>query len=466
MKYNLKAKLSFTIAVVVLLTVASISILANFFIGNQFRDYIKDQQEKTTLEIVRNISKQYDDNLKSWDVDFVHTIGMNALNDGYIVKVYNLQNEIVWDAEACDMSLCEEVIDEISHRMLLEYPDMKGEYKTEKFSALQGNQLVGNITISYFGPYFLSEADFQFLDSLNKILIGIGIFSLFLAVIAGIIFANRLSRPILETIGAAKQISDGNYEVRIGEKTNTKEINDLIDSVNQLAGTLESQEMLRRRLTADMAHELRTPLTSVQTHLEAMIEGVWEPTKDRLQSCYDEMTRITKLVGDMESLAKLENDIIKLDKSAVNLFELSKKTIGNFEPEIAAKNQQVTLTGACSDILADQDRINQVLINLLSNGIKYTPIGGKIWISLDETDNSVEISVKDTGTGIAENEIPFIFERFYRGDKSRNRMTGGTGIGLAIVKSIIIAHEGNITVESKLGEGSNFTITLPKSSSS
>lgn len=462
MKYNLKTRLSFTIAVVVLLTVASISILANFFIGNQFRDYIKDQQEETTKKLVSNISNQYNDDLKSWDVNFVHTIGMNALNDGYIIKVYNLENEIIWDAEACDMSLCEEVIDEISHRMLLEYPDMKGEFISKNFSALQNNELVGNITISYFGPYFLSKEDFQFLDSLNKILVGIGFFSLVLAVIAGIIFANRLSRPIIKTIGAAKEISDGNYEVRIEEQTNTKEINDLIDSVNQLATSLESQEMLRRRLTADMAHELRTPLTSVQTHLEAMIEGVWEPTTERLQSCYDEMTRITKLVGDLENLARLENEILKLDKSEFNLFELSKKIIGNFETEFAAKNQQVTITGSCSHIFADQDRIGQVLINLLSNAMKYTPNGGKIWISLSETDKGVALSVKDTGAGIAENEIPFIFERFYRGDKSRNRMTGGTGIGLSIVKSIISAHDGSITVESQPDNGTEFIILLPK----
>lgn len=463
MKYSLKTKLSLSIAVVVLLTVALISLMANFFIGNQFKDYITTQQEKTTRDIVNSISLQFDKEADTWDVDFIHTIGMYALYDGYIIKVYDLQDQTVWDAEACDMSLCTEVMDDITHRMMVEYPKLNGKFTSKNFPAIQNSKIVGTVNISYYGPYFLSEDDFRFLDSLNKILVGIGIFSLMFSVLAGFLLAKRLSTPIYKTVGVTKQILGGDYGVRIKEKSNTKEVDELIGSINHLAGTLEKQENLRRQLTADVAHELRTPLTTVQTHIEAIIEGVWEPTSERLQSCYDELTRISKIVVDLENLAKVESNNLKLNKTQISLLDLSSKMISNFEAELKNKNLELTVVGDCPDIFADMDRMNQVLMNLISNAVKYTPDGGAIRIAISETEDSVILSIEDNGAGIPEDEIPYIFERFYRADKSRNRMTGGSGIGLAIVKSIVKAHDGTVIVESRLNKGSCFMIMLPKS---
>jgi signal transduction histidine kinase len=462
MKYSLKTKLSLSIALVVLLTVALISLLANFFIGSQFKGYITTQQEKTTRDIVNSISLQFDKETGAWDEDFIHTIGMYALYDGYIVKVYDLQDQTVWDAEACDMRLCTEVMDDITHRMMSEYPELNGKFTSKSFPAIQNSEIVGTVNISYYGPYFLSEDDFQFLDSLNRILVGIGIFSLMVSILSGFLLAKRLSDPIHKTVGVTKQISDGDYDARIENETSTKEVDELIGAINHLADTLEKQEKLRKQLTADVAHELRTPLTTVQTHIEALIEGVWEPTTERLQSCYDEMTRISKLVFDLENLAKVESDNLKLDKTQINLLDLSKKMSSSFETELKNKNLNFSVIGGCPDILADKDRINQVLMNLISNAVKYTPDGGEIRITVSETEDSAVLSIEDTGVGISEEEVPYIFERFYRADKSRNRMTGGSGIGLAIVKSIVTAHGGSVDVESRLGKGSCFMITLPK----
>ncbi len=462
MKYSLKTKLSLSIALAVLLTVALISILANYFIGNQFKGYITTQQEKAARDIVNSISVQYDKNTDKWDVDFIHTIGMYALYDGFIVKVYDMKDQTVWDAEACDMRLCSQVMDDITHRMMTEYPKLNGEFTSKSFAAIQNGEIVGTVSISYYGPYFLSEDDFRFLDSLNKILVGIGVFSLIVSVLTGFLLAKRLSGPIYKTVGVTKKISDGDYGARIEEETSTKEVDALISSINLLAGTLERQENLRRQMTADVAHELRTPLTTVQTHIEALIEGVWEPTTERLQSCYDEMDRISNLVFDLENLAKVEGDNLRLEKTQVNLIELSNKMVGTFEAELKKKKLDVAVAGGCPDILADRDRMNQVLMNLISNAVKYTQEGGDIRITVSESENSVVLSIEDNGIGIPEEEIPFIFERFYRADKSRNRMTGGSGIGLAIVKAIVKAHGGSIDVESRLGKGSCFMITLPK----
>lgn len=278
----------------------------------------------------------------------------------------------------------------------------------------------------------------------------------------GAFLAKRLSQPIQKTVSVARRISDGDYNVRIEENSNTKELDELMVSINQLADSLGKQEALRKRLTADVAHELRTPLTSIGTHIEAMIEGVWEPTTERLQSCHDEILRIGKMVQDMESLEKVESENLKLNKTQINLREIAEKAVSNFEGDIKKRNLKLLINGHCADISADKDRISQVFINLISNAVKYTSDGGEIQINISETDQAVKIGIKDNGIGIPEDELPFIFERFYRADKSRNRMTGGSGIGLAIVKSIVTAHGRLVEVESRFNQGSCFVVTLPK----
>ncbi|HWQ79859.1 MAG TPA: ATP-binding protein [Anaerovoracaceae bacterium] len=462
MKFSLKSKLSLAMAMVVLLTVAVISFLSNYLIQDQFKDYVTHQQQKSAKQIVDSISAQYSPAIGSWNTGYIHTIGMNALYEGYIVKVYDESGTPLWDAYSCDMNLCVKTMDDISHRMVTEYPSLNGSVTTETFPMVWDSNEIGTVSIESYGPFFFSEDDFLFLDSLNRILIGIGGLSLLISVLTGILLARRLTRPILKTVEATQDIAAGRYGTRIRENSGTVEVDRLIDSINHLAQSLEKQEDLRRQLSADVAHELRTPLTTVQTHMEAMLEGVWEPTRERLEGCYDEMNRLGKLVSDLESLAKVESDNLKLNKTEVSLRELTDKALGSFEKELADRGLSAETAGSCSDIMADRDRISQVLVNLISNAVKYTPDGGKITITLSDTEDSVVFNIRDNGAGIPEEEIPYIFERFYRADKSRNRNTGGSGIGLAIVKSIVTAHGGTVDVESRVNQGSNFIVTLPK----
>lgn len=462
MKRSLKTQLSLTNAIMVLFTVLLISFLSNIFINLKFKDYISEQQKQKTKEIVSSLSQQYNTTLDIWNENFIHTIGMYALYDGYIIKVYDLDEESVWDAEKHDMTLCMQVMADISERMKEKYPKINGEFISKSYDLIQKEQKVGSISISYFGPYFLSESDFEFLSALNIILISIGICSLILSILIGWIMATRISKPILKTVDIAKEISAGNYSIGFDDTTKTKELDELILSINHLAKSLKDQEELRKQLTADVSHELRTPLTTVATHLEAMIEGVWEPTDDRLKSCYEEINRITKLVRDLEQLAKAESNNLKLNKTSIKLMNIISSIIRLFEIEIKNKNLNITIDGDLGELIADKDRINQVVRNLLSNAIKYTLDNGHINIKIIDTEKSVIFNIEDDGIGISEKDIPFIFERFYRADKSRNRKTGGTGIGLAIVKSIIIAHGGKIEVESRFNYGSSFKVTLPR----
>jgi signal transduction histidine kinase len=236
----------------------------------------------------------------------------------------------------------------------------------------------------------------------------------------------------------------------------------LVAETNHLANALSEQDNVRKRITTDAAHELRTPLTAVSSHLEAMIEGVWETTPERLRSCYEEVMRLSSLVADLERLARIENENLVLDKARVDLLEIVGAVGENLRAEIAKKNLSLLIEGDSSFIDADKDRLYQVFTNLLSNAIKYTPEGGHIRLAVEDSAKSGVVYTEDDGIGIPEKELPLVFERFYRTDESRNRKTGGAGIGLAIVKSIVAAHGGTVEARSVNGPGSRFVVTLPK----
>ncbi|MDR1156715.1 MAG: HAMP domain-containing protein [Oscillospiraceae bacterium] len=456
---SLQARLSLTIALAVLLTVALISLLANLLISRRFENYIMRQQSVRTADIVENILHQF--NGLTWDTEALHAAGMYALYDGYIVKVYDKEDRLVWDAENHDMTLCHQVMDEISQRMEKRRPS-GGQFVTRDYPLLHDGRPVGRTSIGYYGPYFLSENDFQFLSALNEILVSVGLFAMAVAFVIGGLLARRLARPITKTVDITKQIAEGNYAIRFEERTKTRELSELVATVNHLSVALRRQETLRKRLTADVAHELRTPLAAVGAHLEAMLEGVWEPTAARLRSCHEEIRRLGTLVQDLECLAQVDSDNTHLDLAPVNLLEAARSASESFSA--ALRNKQLTLTveGPAVAVLADRDRLSQVTTNLLSNAVKYTPEQGRIRLTTADLGTQGALSVEDTGPGIPETSLPLLFERFYRADQSRARETGGAGIGLAIVKSIVEAHQGTVTVESRPGEGSRFTVTLPK----
>jgi two-component system sensor histidine kinase BaeS len=461
LKKSLRAKLSSAILIIVLITIAIISFLSNYFINRQFTEYVIKQHKLKTQIIQSSLSQQYTQFTNSWNLDYIHAIGMLSLYEGYIIKIYDKDKNILWDAQAHDMNLCNEIMNDISERMRISYPRLDGEFTSTDYMLMQNSQVIGSVSISSFGPFFFNENDYKFLRSLNVILISVGLTSLAVSLIVGAIMAKRISQPILKTVHVTKQIADGRYDVRLEERSNTREIDMLVNSINNMAVSLDTMEKLRKQLTEDVAHELRTPIAILQSYLEAMQEGIWDATSERLQSCYEEVIRIGKIVGDMEKLATLEGDNLKLDKQRMDLLSTIEKTVISLEGEIRNKKLNVEIRGEHIELLADYDRIRQVILNLLSNSIKYSNEGGNIIFELFERPDSIGFTIRDNGIGISEEDLPFIFERFYRADKSRNRATGGSGIGLTIVKSIVQAHGGQITVESILGEGSKFTVTLP-----
>lgn len=461
MKYSLKTKLSLSYVLVALISVFLISILSNIFLDKQFREYVQKNQEQKNKEVISSISKQYQ-NVGKWNTVMLESIGVSALEYGMIIKISDLSGKAIWDAKVHNNGMCQRIIEHMSQNMSSHYPDMKGEYIEKPYFIYYNSKKVGVVEIGSYGPFYLSDNDLAFITTLNKMLISVGIFSLLFALVIGTIMAKRLSSPISRAIITAKNISKGCYSDRILEKSSTSEIIQLTDTINNLADALERQENLRKRLTGDVAHELRTPLATLQGHLEAMIDGIWKPEKDRLISCHDEIVRIGNMVGDLERLAKYESENLILNKANFNITETVQHIINNFESEYANKGIKIELIAEDEYINADKDKLCQVLINLLANALKYTTEGSNVEVIIKGEENITQITVKDNGPGISELDLPYIFERFYRADKSRNRMSGGSGIGLTIAKAIVEAHKGKIEVISKINSGTEFIVSLPK----
>lgn len=464
MKRKLSTQLSVGFVIIVLVTISLISLTANILINKQFEKYIGQQQQNFSEEMADALAPQYDSSTGEWNRDYIHGFGMYALKDGYIIKLYDAADNVIWDAQNHDMSLCHQIMREISIRMEENRPALDGNFLTYRYDLKQNEEIVGYLDVSYFSPYYFDENDFRFLDSLNQVLLGVGLLSIVGAAIAGVILAKRLSTPISRATEVTGEIADGNYAIRFESNVKTRELAELSEAVNHMAERLEAQEAIRRRLTSDVAHELRTPIANVSAHLEAILEGIWEPTMERLQNCYEELGRISNIISDLEKLRQLENENMTLHKEPVDLLELSQAVRTAFEPELEKKQLTCTVTGKSSIVSGDQKRLHQVIFNLVSNAIKYSVEGGHIHIQIEDGAKASTLIVEDQGIGIAKEDLPLIFERFYRTDRSRNRKTGGAGIGLTIAKTIVQAHGGKITVESKEGEGSRFLVTLPKHS--
>ena len=461
MKVSLRTKLSLSYVILVLVSVLLVSVITNLLLEKHFREYVIENQERRSRDIVDQVSKLYAYG-EDWDLKAIESICVNALEQGLIIKVMDSSGNTVWDARLHNNERCDQILSHMERNMNSRYPNWQGGLVENSYPVFAGTETVGKVTVSYYGPYFFSDSDLEFINSMNRFLVIIGLFSLLMSFLFGSVMAKRMSKPILRVINTARMISEGDYGSRITEKTETKEIDYLTETINNLAESLEKQENLRKRLTADVAHELRTPLATLQSHIEAMIDGIWEPGAERLKSCHEEIVRISRLVGDLEKLARIESENLVLDRSEFDVSELVKNMIQNFENEFTNKGIKIIFSGTRETIVADKDKISQVIVNLLSNALKYTQKGGTVLVNVTGNEDNVNISVKDTGTGIPPEDLPYIFERFYRADKSRNRLTGGAGIGLTIAKAIVDAHGGNIQVNSKVGKGTEFVVSLPR----
>lgn len=445
---------------IMFLTVFVLTAVVNVYINDRFTDYIETEQEEAIETITTSLTYQYDSDTGAWNEDYIHGYGMYALSEGYILKVSDTEGNVIWDAEDHDMTTCHDIMEEIEILMEKNMPDLDGAFTDLQYDLTANGTKIGTVKITCYSPYHMDEHGFDFIEAFNNTIIIIGALAIILALIAGIIFARGITKPIKATVKTVGEISSGNYKTRIEEKSHTSsELASLTTAVNSMAKTLEGEENLRTRLVSDVAHELRTPLANIKSTIELINEGVWQATPERLKECQNEIDRLSALIGELEKLHEAEIENLNLKLEAVPLNTLFCKVKANFEASAKEKNIKVNIVAQDITALIDENKFTRVLNNLLSNAVKYSENGGEITLCAEKENNTAKITVKDRGIGIDEKDLPHIFERFYRTDTSRNRQTGGSGIGLSIAKAIVEAHGAKIFAESEKGHGTTFTIT-------
>ncbi|MDP9271578.1 MAG: ATP-binding protein [Chloroflexota bacterium] len=316
----------------------------------------------------------------------------------------------------------------------------------ERFSSDQIMQLA---TQSGASP---AEAQAMFDQYVSRVLfIGAG-----LGVVLGALTAwwvlRRILRPLERLTAASRAIAGGDLAVRVPDPPDP-ELRGLADAFNQMAATLERVEQLRRTLVENVAHELRTPLTSLQGYTEALADGVIEPTPEMLRTVHEEIVRLTHLVEELDQLARGERGEREQARAEVDLAAIVQRAVAIASPELASRRITIRVEDAASlpRLMAEPDAIGQVVSNLMQNAARYTNDGGMVVVRIRAEGDWVRCEIENTGGEIPAGELPYIWERLYRVDPSRTRATGGSGIGLAIVRQIIEAHGGQVGARSANG---------------
>jgi two-component system sensor histidine kinase BaeS len=307
-----------------------------------------------------------------------------------------------------------------------------------------------------------SQAEQLLLERVNRTVLFASLGAAGLALVLGLLLARTLTQPIRELTAATQAVARGDLEQQVSVRS-SDELGELAHSFNQMSSDLARIQSLRQQMTADIAHELRTPLSVILSHVDAIEEGVLPSTPETLHVIREETAQLSRLVEDLRTLSRADAGELTMNIHPIKPGDLLLKSVNSHRPLAAEKNINLEVETAVELPLieVDPDRIGQVLDNLLSNALRHTPDGGSIRLSAREVDQGVELSVADTGPGIAPEAQPHVFERFYRADSSRGRDLGGSGLGLAIARSIVESHGGHIRAESEPGDGAAFVVWLP-----
>lgn len=301
----------------------------------------------------------------------------------------------------------------------------------------------------------------QFILSLRHSLVVAGAMMLGIGAVVSYYLARSIAVPVIELNKAVNNVAKGNLDSTV-VITRQDEVGQLAKAFNQMTAKLKSSTVLRQRFLAGVAHELRTPLTILKANLEGIADGVITPDQEQIHSLTEEVDRLTKLVGELRELSFLEAGQSSPEYVQVDIVTTLRQVIQKSKLVAAEKNLLLTLeiTEPIAPIWADLTMLQQMVYNLIMNGIRYTTEGG-IKVKIVQAIDAIEIAVMDTGIGIAAEDMEHIFDHFYRVDKARTKKSGGTGLGLALVKQMALAHGGQVYVKSSLGQGSTFTLRLP-----
>ncbi len=457
---RLWVRLTLAFALVVLIGIGAVAVLADLAIGREFRDFIARNEADLQSSALATELVTYFEAHQNWE-------GVNQVISQYVPRRghgFGPPRGAPGGGRAGPQLLVADAAGRIVYDNYdLRLNDFFSPTEHELAARLQSD----DSTIGYLailpGPIdSLRPVELNFIQGSRQNLFIAALIVGGVAIVLGLAFSRSLAQPLNRLAAAARAIAANDLTQRV-QPGGTAEVVAVGHAFNEMAASLEKAEELRRNLVADVAHELRTPLSVLQGNLSGLLDGIFPLEITEVARLYDETRLLSRLVDDLRELAQAEAGQLHLDLRPIDLSAVARATVEAFSA--AAAEHQVLLTGdAPSDLpptCADRERMAQVLRNLLANALRHTPPGGAIHVTTSGSPGWVEVSVSDTGEGIAAEDLPHVFDRFWRGDKSRARETGGSGLGLAIARRLIEAQGGRIGVESELGKGSRFWLRLP-----
>jgi two-component system, OmpR family, sensor histidine kinase BaeS len=443
--WSFGARLALAFALVGAGAAALTALLVNLAFGQQFAEYLEGAQAQRQHQIVSALAGSYEQ-AGGWDPAALDRLAGAALMDGGTLEVVDADGAMVWAGEAGPMAEM--------HREMMG----TGPLGPERDLPVEvGGQEVGTATMRLPEPGLLPQ-DVAFRRSVNRLLLYAGLAAAVAALAIGLLLARRATAPARQLTHAAAGLAAGDRSARI-QPARTDEFGDMAAAFNRMADQIEAEDLLRRGFAADVAHELRTPLMILRGEIEALEDGVVEPSPQALASLREETLRLGRLVDDLDTLARADAAGFTLDRAPTGLDDVVAKAAEELTDRFREADVGLDLDVAEHlPVLADAARLRQVVTNLLVNALKFTPAGGRVRVSASRDGDSGVIEVADTGPGIPDEELPRVFDRFFRGSAVR---AGGSGIGLTVVRQLVEAHDGTVAAGSVPGAGATFTVRLP-----
>lgn len=452
MRRSFAFRLAAAFAGVGITTAALTAILVNGAFGDRFAGYLDAQQRIRERQLVAVLADSYASS-GGWDTADLRSLTPLAFMDGGQLRLLNPSGTTVWAPSA----------DELLGQMAEMHRQMMGDSvlgPERRLPVVVDGVEVGTAAVNLPAAGLLPQ-DIWFRTSVNRLLLFGGLAAGLVALPVGIVLARRATAPARELARAARGFASGDRTRRVTYETRD-EFGEMARAFNAMGDAVEEEDRLRRGFAAEVAHEVRTPLAIIRSQIEAIQDGVIEPDPPAVASLHEETLRLTRLMGDLETLASADAAGFSLSPRPVSLGPLLEETTRGFAARF--EDEGVTLHTQLDDVSADVDpnRMRQVVANLLSNALKFTPPGGSVTLSLRRDRGWAVITVVDTGPGIAAEDLPHVFDRFFRGAGVR---ASGSGIGLTVVRELVEAHGGTVAVSSELGAGATLAVHLPATSS-
>lgn len=464
---RLWVRLTLAFALVVLVAVIAITALADLMASREFHRYLSYSDTSRDLPLVDDLASYYQEH-GSWQ-------GVEAVL-GEVSTVVGPQRGLVWRMRPGMVvprdSKVQIVLADAGGAVVYDNSgsrsgwELTGDEAAASREIVVDGEVVGRLVVSL--PMHLAKLgplEQGFLAGLRRWLVIGAPLALAVGLLLGLVFSRTLTAPLQRLAAAARVVATGDFSQRVAVE-GSAEVAEVSQAFNEMSAALEQAERQRQNLVADVAHELRTPLSVLQGNLRAILDDVYPLDKSEVTRLHDQTLLLSRMVDDLRELALADAGQLRLKLQATDVAKVVRTTTESMSQ--GANHQEVSLTVQVPDDLpvvqADPDRLAQVLHNLLVNAFRHTPSGGSVTVTAAMSSDAVEIAVADTGEGIVPEDLPHIFDRFWRADRSRardGRWSGGAGLGLSIAKSLVEAHGGHIWAESTPGEGATFRFTLP-----